>query len=154
MYWQQSHKNQTCSTAKPEESLLNRDHCFHSSFQRRNVCFHIQQAAFYVSESEKTSCPTQLNSVSKKHFLLLEGRRLGFCQGRWPGCAGPRGQVWCILLTPSVGGVCREMRGLEPFHNRRVPGGLDLLLLWVMHAGQEDRQWTREERTQTRGIMH
>lgn len=51
-----------------KKSLLNRDHCFHSSFQRRNVCFHIQQAAFYVSQSEK-SCPTQLNLVSKKHFL-------------------------------------------------------------------------------------
>lgn len=105
-----------------KKSLLNRDYCFHSSFQRRNVCFHIQQATFYVSESEKRSCPTQLNSVSKKHFLLLEGRRLGFRQGRWPGCAGPRGQVWCILPAPPVRGVCREMCGLEPFHNRRVPG--------------------------------
>lgn len=105
-----------------KKSLLNRDHCFHGCFQRRNVCFHIQQAAFYVSESEKGSCPTQLNSVSEKHFLLLEGRRLGFHQGRWPGCAGPRGHVQCILPAPTVGWVCREMWGLEPFQDRRIPG--------------------------------
>lgn len=32
--------------------------------------------------------------------------------------------------------------------------GLGLLLLREMHPGQEDGQWTREERSQTRGIMH
>lgn len=29
-----------------KKSLLNRDHCFHGCFQRRNVCFHTQQAPF------------------------------------------------------------------------------------------------------------
>lgn len=75
-----------------------------------------------LSESEKRSCPTQLNSVSKKHFLLLEGRRLGFCQRRWPGCAGAHGHVWCILPTLTVGWVCRDMCDPKLSHNTRVPG--------------------------------
>lgn len=39
--------------------------------------FPYKTSTFYVNKAEKTSCATQPNSVFK-HFLLLEGRRLGF----------------------------------------------------------------------------
>lgn len=50
---------------------------------------------------------------------------------------GLQGDVWSLTLPQQEGS-----------------GGLDLLLLRVRHPGQEDGQQTREERTQTRGIMH
>lgn len=70
-------------------------------------------SALYVNEAEKTSCPTQTNAVFKKHFLLLEGRRLGFHGGRQPVGAGARGHMWCILPVPTATRSSPTSRHLE-----------------------------------------
>lgn len=86
-------------------------------------------SALYVEEAEKTPCLSQPNSVFKKHFLLLEGRRLGFRQGMRTGRIGrvaargaPSPLPWRQGAAPQAG-VCEETCGPKPPHNEvRVPG--------------------------------
>lgn len=107
--------------------------------------------------NKRPLCPTQPNLVLRKHFLSLEGRRLWFRQGSQPGGTGAHDHTPCILFTPTAVRSSPTSRGLwgdvwPPGFAQcyESPGGLDLLLLQLMHPRQQDGQQRREERSQTR----
>lgn len=100
--------------------------------------------------------PSQIQFL-KNIFFCWKAEGWGFHRGRWPGGTGTRGRAWCIFPAHMAARSSPTSRGLQRDVQPRAlprcdegPRGLDLLLLWVMHPGQEDGQWRGERRTEER----